>query len=110
MANHLVRSAGFSLFPELFHPPLLERAEFNGQSAFVIMSYLMYLFAVKSRFPGRALSLPIGIIVVCTFLFLTGTSRAQVVINELGASNDSSVENGGKFPDWIELYNNSVGT
>src|SRR5947207_9112264 len=76
------------------------------------MRYLMYLLGVKSRFVSRALSLPIGKILLCTFLFLAlaSASRAQVVINELAASNDSSVENGGKFPDWLELYNNSGGT
>jgi len=35
------------------------------------------------------------------------SSDAQVVINEVGSSNDSSVENNAKFPDWIEFYNTS---
>ena len=64
----------------------------------------MYLLVVKSQVPGRALALSIRAIVLCLLLLLALSSRAQV-INELAASNGSSVENGGKFPDWIELYN-----
>ena len=69
----------------------------------------MYLLVVKSQVPGRALALSIRAIVLCLLLLLALSSRAQV-INELAASNGSSVENGGKFPDWIELYNQTAGT
>ena len=84
-----------------------------GCARFVIMAHLMYLFPVKSRFEGKALSLPITKILFCTVLLLglASSSRAQtgpVMINELAASNGSIVENGGKFPDWIELYNTSL--
>jgi hypothetical protein len=34
--------------------------------------------------------------------------RAQVVINEVMANNNSAVPNEGIFPDWVELYNNSA--
>lgn len=30
---------------------------------------------------------------------------ADVVINEVMASNDAAVQNGASFPDWVELYN-----
>ena len=40
----------------------------------------------------------------CFLLAFVSHSQAQV-INEVAASNNSSVENGGKFPDWIELFN-----
>src|SRR5712672_28671 len=46
-------------------------------------------------------------IVLAVFFGLaaSGSIQAQVVINEVGASNGSSVENNAKFPDWIEFYN-----
>jgi hypothetical protein len=33
---------------------------------------------------------------------------ADVVLNEIAADNASSVNNGGAFPDWVELYNRSA--
>src|SRR5438105_2279972 len=84
--------------------------DFSACWRFVIVPHLMYLFAVKSRCLSRALSMSTAKIIFSALLFLAlaTSARAQVgavVINELAASNDSSVENGGNFPDWIELYN-----
>jgi hypothetical protein len=46
---------------------------------------------------------------VLTFLLMVagaaGHGQSAVVINELMADNRSGLENGGEFPDWIELLN-----
>ena len=52
------------------------------------------------------------VIGVLTGLMLCGgllvSAQAQIVINEVMASNDSAVQNEGIFPDWVELYNTST--
>lgn len=47
-----------------------------------------------------------GVLVLCAGL--SGPAQAQVVINEVMASNVSAVQNEGIFPDWVELYNTSA--
>jgi hypothetical protein len=40
----------------------------------------------------------------------TNTTPGAVVLNEILALNRSAIENGGSYPDYIELHNNSTGT
>src|SRR5688572_6727628 len=47
-----------------------------------------------------------GVLVLCAGFLVP--AQAQVVINEVMASNDSAVQNEGIFPDWVELYNTST--
>jgi hypothetical protein len=48
----------------------------------------------------------IGIINVLLFISLTGVSFAQLLLNEIMASNASTVaDDDGQFEDWVELYN-----
>jgi hypothetical protein len=54
------------------------------------------------KFLARALA---GVLMLCAGL--SGPAHAQIVINEVMASNDSAVQNEGIFPDWVELYNTS---
>src|ERR1043165_1750073 len=78
------------------------------------MPHLLYLDAVNSQFMRRAISLSVAkTIVFLAFLgslALAAPLSAQVVINEMAASNNGSVDNAGKNPDWLELYNNSAAT
>jgi hypothetical protein len=66
-------------------------------------------FRVKSRLAGT-LAPPSHRTLLALFLILALGAHGQVVINEVGTSNDGSVENGGNFPDWVELYNTGGGT
>src|SRR2546427_9039505 len=87
------------------------------------MRLLMYVLSVKSslNFAGKRCLRPsmlhskdhcaprrwngFHLLALLAALLLDWTSSAQVVINEIAASNGSSVENGGSFPDWAEFYN-----
>ena len=43
------------------------------------------------------------------FIFVFGNVHAQVLINEVSASNRSNFADGfGEFEDWIELYNSGA--
>ena len=47
---------------------------------------------------------------ILLFIFFTGVVRAQVLINEVSASNRTAFADGfGEFEDWIELYNPGPG-
>src|ERR1044071_7022644 len=78
------------------------------------MPHLLYLNAVNSQFMRRAISLSVAksifFLAFLASLTLSAPLGAQVVINEMAASNDGSVDNAGKNPDWIELYNTSAST
>jgi hypothetical protein len=48
-------------------------------------------------------------LVVCVLLLTGSPASAQVVINEVMASNATAVQNEGIFPDWVELFNAGFG-
>lgn len=71
---------------------------------------MLYLEAVKSSLnllSGAARTV-VALVVVLT-LMACSSAYAQVVINEIMASNDKSVPNGAEYPDWVEIHNPSGG-
>src|SRR3954470_1849937 len=76
------------------------------------MLHLLYLRAVNSPFARKRFLLPafLFLLVILALTALPTPGSAQVLINEMAASNGGSVENAGKFPDWIELYNTNLAT
>src|SRR5687768_12632839 len=58
-------------------------------------------FGCRVFAPGRALLL---ILLLCC----AARASAQVVINEVMASNETAVENEGIYPDWVELFNSGT--
>src|SRR4051794_25155584 len=79
------------------------------------MMSLMYDTVVKALLSRRALSMsprrfPFSLVLILGLSLLAGSGpAATIAINEIAASNGGSVDNGGKNPDWIELYNTTGG-
>src|SRR4026207_1160519 len=65
---------------------------------------------VISRFTPalRAFFAPVQGGVIFSVLLSGSLASAQVVINEVMASNATAVQNEGIFPDWVELFNTSA--
>src|SRR5687768_18136351 len=50
-----------------------------------------------------------ALIAIGTWLGLSLSSQAQIVLNEVMADNQGAVENGADFPDYIEIHNRGGG-
>jgi len=74
------------------------------------MPHLLYVDAVISRSLRKGFAFSALLLVGLLVAAAPSRLSAQIVINEMAASNNGSVENAGDFPDWIELYNNSFAT
>ncbi|MDB6033224.1 MAG: Spore coat protein CotH [Verrucomicrobiales bacterium] len=74
--------------------------------SFGVLAKMLYLDFVKSSLNllGRSLRTSATFGLLLGFLALS-CARAEVVLNEIMASNGSSVPNGVDFPDWVEIYN-----
>jgi hypothetical protein len=68
----------------------------------------LYRIKVISR-TANLIALPSRLlVVVVSLLFGASPARAQVVINEVMANNETVVANDGQFPAWVELYNTTA--
>ncbi len=52
----------------------------------------------------------VGLLLAGLSCFALRVAGADVVLNEIMADNQSAVVNGGKTPDWVELYNTTSST
>src|SRR5437868_2536004 len=77
------------------------------------MGDLMYLWSVKPlkliRLLWQALARPqVSWLAFLLALLVPTSGQSQLVINEVMANNVTTLENGGLFPDWVELYNSGA--